>query len=246
MKPMTESEWLKATNPSNLLRWLQQQGRLSERKCRLFACACVRRVWHLLVDERSRHAIHVVEQADGQPGPASQAAAAAQAAAAVLAAGQARSAVAVAAQAAWGVLEQSSVWGSATAGQMAANAAATAAAIAVKFAARTGGAAGRPSAKRERAAQCRLLRCVFSDPWRAPPDVDPSWLAWNGGTVARLAQAAYDERLLPAATLDPDRLAVLADALEEAGCADTDLLGHLRGPGPHVRGCWILDLLLAK
>jgi len=41
-------------------------------------------------------------------------------------------------------------------------------------------------------------------------------------------------------------LPVLADALEEAGCTDADLLGHLRGPGPHVRGCWVLDLLLGK
>jgi hypothetical protein len=241
---MTESEWLKPTNPSTMLRWLQQRGRLSERKGRLFACACVRRVWHLLDDERSRNAIQVVERADGQPGPARQAAAAAQAAAAQLAAGQARSAVAAAAQAAWGVLEQSSVWGPATAGQMAANAAATAAAIAVKFAARAGGAAGRPSAKRERAAQCRLLRCVFN-PFR-PVSVDPAWLAWRGGTVPRLAQAAYDERELPSGHLDPARLAVLADALEDAGCSDADLLGHLRGPGPHVRGCWPVDLILSK
>jgi hypothetical protein len=61
-----------------------------------------------------------------------------------------------------------------------------------------------------------------------------------------LAQAAYDERVLPAGTLDTARLAVLADALEDAGCADADLLGHLRGPGPHVRGCWAVDLLLGK
>jgi hypothetical protein len=46
--------------------------------------------------------------------------------------------------------------------------------------------------------------------------------------------------------LDTVRLAVLADALEEAGCADADLLVHLRGPGPHARGCWVLELLLGK
>jgi hypothetical protein len=51
---------------------------------------------------------------------------------------------------------------------------------------------------------------------------------------------------LPAGQLDPTRLAVLADAVEEAGCTDADLLGHLRGPGPHVRGCWAVDLLLGK
>jgi hypothetical protein len=64
--------------------------------------------------------------------------------------------------------------------------------------------------------------------------------------VVRLAQAAYEERHLPAGTLDDGRLAVLADALEEAGCTDTDIVGHLRGPGPHVRGCWPVDLCLGK
>ena len=64
--------------------------------------------------------------------------------------------------------------------------------------------------------------------------------------MVALAQAAYDERELPAGTLDTTRLAVLADALEEAGCVQADILGHLRGPGPHVRGCWAVDLLLRK
>jgi hypothetical protein len=58
--------------------------------------------------------------------------------------------------------------------------------------------------------------------------------------------AAYEGRVSPAGGLDADRLAVLADALEDAGCADPDLLAHLRGPGPHVRGCWALDLVLGN
>jgi len=66
------------------------------------------------------------------------------------------------------------------------------------------------------------------------------------GLGGRLAQAAYDQRELPSGTLDPARFAVLADALDEVGCADADILGHLRGPGPHVRGCWALDLCLGK
>jgi hypothetical protein len=64
--------------------------------------------------------------------------------------------------------------------------------------------------------------------------------------VVSLAQAAYDERDLPSGHLDPGRLAVLADALEDAGGSDPDILGHLRGPGPHTRGCWVLDALLRK
>jgi hypothetical protein len=76
--------------------------------------------------------------------------------------------------------------------------------------------------------------------------LDPAILAWNDSTVVRLAQTAYEERHLPAGTLDSGRLAVLADALEEAGYTDADILGHLRGPGPHVRGCWAVDLCMGK
>jgi hypothetical protein len=65
-------------------------------------------------------------------------------------------------------------------------------------------------------------------------------------TVIALAQAAYEERILPSGELDPTRLAILADALEDAGCTDPEVLGHLREPGPHVRGCWALDLVLGK
>jgi hypothetical protein len=64
--------------------------------------------------------------------------------------------------------------------------------------------------------------------------------------VVAIAQGAYDQRELPAGTLDTSRLAVLADALEEVGCTDPDLLDHLRGPGPHYRGCWAIDILLGK
>jgi hypothetical protein len=64
--------------------------------------------------------------------------------------------------------------------------------------------------------------------------------------VLALAQSAYDYRIMPSGELDPARLAVLSDALEEAGCDDADILNHLRAAGPHVRGCWALDLLLGK
>jgi predicted component of type VI protein secretion system len=75
--------------------------------------------------------------------------------------------------------------------------------------------------------------------------LDPAWLSWHDGAVVKLAQAAYDQRP-PSGDLDRARLAVLADALEEAGCPVKDMLDHLRGPVPHVRGCWAVDLLLGK
>jgi hypothetical protein len=73
-----------------------------------------------------------------------------------------------------------------------------------------------------------------------------TWLTWNDAAVVCLAQAAYDERILPTGTLDNARLAVLADALEEAGCTDVQILTHLRGGGEHYRGCFVVDALLGK
>jgi hypothetical protein len=70
--------------------------------------------------------------------------------------------------------------------------------------------------------------------------------AWRTATVRALARAAYQERRLPEGILENGCLAVLADALEEGGCTGPDILGHLRGPGPHVRGCWGVDLILGK
>jgi hypothetical protein len=87
-----------------------------------------------------------------------------------------------------------------------------------------------------------LLREIFGNPFR-PVTANPAWLT---STVQSLVQAAYDERLLPAGTLHNDRFAVLADALLDAGCTDDAILDHLRGPGPHVRGCFLLDALLGK
>jgi hypothetical protein len=92
------------------------------------------------------------------------------------------------------------------------------------------------------AIQAALVRCIFGNPFR-PMAFNP---AWQTRVVVSLAQAAYDDRLMPAGTFNLERLAVLADALEEAGCDNAEMLGHLRGPGPHVRGCFAVDSLLAK
>jgi hypothetical protein len=95
-------------------------------------------------------------------------------------------------------------------------------------------------------AQTSLLRDIFGNPFRSPPVILPAVMAWNGGTVRRLAEAAYAERQLPSGHLHPDRLAVLADALEEAGLTDAELPQHLRGPGQHVRGCFAVDAVLGR
>ena len=93
---------------------------------------------------------------------------------------------------------------------------------------------------------CLFLHDLYGIPFRPPPPLSPSVLQWNGGTVKGLAEEAYEHRLLPSGHLDPQRLAVLADALEETGCSDEAILSHLRGPGPHVRGCWVVDMILGR
>jgi hypothetical protein len=95
----------------------------------------------------------------------------------------------------------------------------------------------------ERQAQSTLLRDIFGPlPYR-PVTYDPSCLT---PTVLSLAQQAYDDRILPSGHLSPNRLVTLADALAAAGSTDAMLLGHLREPGPHVRGCHALDQILGR
>jgi len=83
------------------------------------------------------------------------------------------------------------------------------------------------------------LRDIFGNPFQPLPTIDSSWLSWNDRSIRKLAQAIYDDRTF-------DRLPILADALEESGCHNEDILAHCRAPGPHVRGCWIVDLVLGK
>lgn len=83
--------------------------------------------------------------------------------------------------------------------------------------------------------QAALARCIFGNPYR-PVVFDP---LWRTESVVVLASSIYADCAF-------NRLPVLADALEDAGCASDDILTHLRGPGPHVRGCWVVDRLLGK
>jgi hypothetical protein len=90
--------------------------------------------------------------------------------------------------------------------------------------------------------QVCLLKDLFGNPF-TPLVVNDRW---RTAGVTSLARRCYADRQLPAGMLNPELLAVLADSLEDAGCDDPELLGHLRGPGPHWRGCWVVDLLLTK
>jgi hypothetical protein len=83
--------------------------------------------------------------------------------------------------------------------------------------------------------QACLLRCLVGNPFRRVR-INPRWLT---STVASLAEGIYADRAF-------DRLPILADALQDAGCEDADILAHSRSGGSHVRGCWVIDLVLGK
>lgn len=88
------------------------------------------------------------------------------------------------------------------------------------------------------ARECAIIRGVFGNPFQ-PITIEQALLDWRDGVISKIAKHIYDERSFA-------ELPILADAVEEAGCTNTELLKHLRHPGPHVRGCWALDLLLGR
>jgi hypothetical protein len=216
---MNEKEWHNGIGTKWMLEHVR--GRASPRQLRLFACASVRRLGSVL-QEAGLRAVEAAEAfADGRDSH-EQALSSSSLAAGLLGAGPVKGVQGDAIRA----LEY-----------MVANDPWDAAHAYVWVVARHN---GMPSAREaELAAQCHLLRDIFGNPFR-PVTPQPAWLT---PTVTDLARAAYEDRL-PAGTLDPARLAVLGDALEESGCCDTDLLNHCRQPGPHLLGCWLIELLL--
>jgi hypothetical protein len=221
---MTEAEWLACADPMRMRDFLR--GRDSERKVRLFACAYARRVRKKLTDRRGRTAVEVAERfADGLATPQELGSAATAAARAADESGS-RGYVG----ATYYVL---------CAAESPPNAPVC---HVFEYNVEVFGllySLANVLSRAEEKARARLLRDNFN-PFRSqaihPPALTPGVLA--------LAHAAYDERDLPSGHLDSARLAILADALEEGGCTDRGLLTHLRGPGPQVRGCWAMDLLL--
>jgi hypothetical protein len=219
------------------------RGRASGRKFRLFACACCRRIWELLPEDYSRKTVEAAELfADGRF-DARQMKAARMAnlkpgedvgcARTVGMIGIARiGSGPYAAYAAW--------WAAAPKPEKAARLSAENAALAGKCAALSENKAWSPEERddvweKELTGEAVLLREVFGNPFR-PAVPQQRWLT---PTVVKIAQQVDNERYF-------EDLPVLADALEDAGCDNADILSHCRGPGPHVRGCWVLDLILGK
>jgi hypothetical protein len=218
-------EWLAATDPGPMLEFLRESCRLTSRKWRLFGVACCHRINHLLTDDRSHRALAIAERfADGEAtagelDEAFEAAFDVGAASAEQAEGNSTE---------FETARRDPVLSAAWAASEVAHPDESADGVALASA-----DAAIPSV--ERNAQTALLRCLFGNPFR-PMTVLSSWRTSDALVVAT---GIYAYKSF-------DRTPILADALEDAGCADAELLGHLRGPGPHVRGCWALDLLLSR
>jgi hypothetical protein len=90
----------------------------------------------------------------------------------------------------------------------------------------------------ERTLLVEPVQDIFGNPFHSIT-TNPTWLTWNDGMVRKIVQAIYDERAF-------DRMPIVADALTDAGCDNADILNHCRNEGPHVKGCWVIDLLLGK
>jgi hypothetical protein len=224
---VTEAEWLAYNEPLQLLDHVIDRASL--RQLRLLACACCRRLWAALSEE-ARLTVEVAERyADGQAGRKELSGTKGGYYSAV----RADNCASLAARPSQGFRRQ--VRG------VVVQAVLSASADEDGWVRRTVPAIEAA----EKAALSALVRDVLGARFR-PVAVDPAWLKWDRGAVAQLARRCYEERELPSGLLSPQRLAVLADALLEANCDSAELLGHLRDPGPHVRGCWGVDLLLGK
>jgi hypothetical protein len=245
---MTQKEWLACDDLWPLLEHLQKKGNrkcptATERKLRLFACACCRRIWHYMLDERSRTAVEVAERcADGGVSQEELRVAAARAFEAARAerASDIDGLPECAAHDAIGYYDSNGAITTLTPSFFPLNAADNAALALATRANRANPERWVPcvwptEANDERAAQVVLFRDLFGNPFRRAT-LDPSWLTTK---VKMLAQSTYDDHAF-------HRMPMLADALEEAGCTNTDILEHCRTPAEHVRGCWVVDLLLGK
>jgi hypothetical protein len=252
-KPINEGQWLSAEGPDLLLSYLEQHRVITRvpggrRRLVLFACGCCRLVWERIEDEASRRAVEVSERAAEGQASRQELRAAEEEAEAVCKGTQqqlylfAREASASAERTRAGVrsgLAQAACMAATRRfSVMSAHSAAMTTATAVMWLA---GApeAGQQARRAMTARQAQLVRCIFGNPFRPLPDIDPAWPAWDGGAVRKLAASIHAERRF-------GDLPVLADALEEAGCADEAILRHCRDGGDHALGCWVLDRLLGK
>jgi len=234
---MTKQEWRECGKPDELLKYLMKSSahRGMTRKARLFVCACCRLVWDSL-ETYERKAVEIGERfADTQTTPDDlhnardlirlnkPAWASSDSDCVVIASASCES--------------NSRLWD--TAEQAAARVTQWRTRLALGPDAYQPNNDWRRYQARFRSELCDVLRCLFCNPLAPPRPLTPSLLTWNEGAVLKIAQTLYENRHF-------DELPILADALEEAGCTDREILVHLRKDGVHVRGCWVVDYLLNK
>jgi hypothetical protein len=232
---MTEEEWRSSADPAAMLSWLERRMLTDQRRLRLFVCGCCRLAWPAL-QPAVRALVEAAEDAADR-GPLDR-----------------PNFPPLCSRSHDALLELHRLRLSELEEEVR------------SLATRALAGADKKCAVRARAlcppatpfAQASVLRELFGNPIRKPRVVGASlhgrvamasprgkplfireWLDWHGGLVRQLARAIHEERAY-------DRLPILADALEDAGCDDAEVLGHLRGPGPHARGCWVLDLILGR
>lgn len=231
---MTERDWLECGDHRPMLAFLQGDpspaNRISERTLRLYACGCCRLIWDILPYQCCRWAVEATERyADGEVNGEAVAAEHELLNCVLIPPGEERGPGCQALMAAFfASLDPGDYPGRADEKSVAYAAAVRTPSLVIR--------AADPSC---RASVTRsvadLLRDVFGNPSRQV-EVDPTWLTWD---VTALARGIQDDRAC-------DRMLILADALEDAGCADEEVLRHSRSGGAHIRGCWLLDVLLAK
>ena len=218
---MTEDEWNITTDLSPMLAYLRAYDKASERKLRLFACACCRTVWNKMANHWSRMAVLAAERhADRQSSR------------------EVLSYVHSAASQGTGMVIDANGSGEERAAARSAFAAtdrrpffAASRACSYSLTAECGGP--------DSVARASLFRDIFGNPFR-PATIEASLLT---PSITALAREVYEHRTLPLGHLIPERLAALAEAL---GPSAREVVEHLRAAGPHVRGCWAVDLLLGK
>jgi hypothetical protein len=207
---MTEAEWLGCTKPDEMAVLLEKK--VSDRKWWLCGCALFRRSWHRL-NEETRKAVQITEALADEMGQASSRG----------------SHECVSIEQAW---EEAEVdWD-----KHVFNSPFFFAFLCLDF-------DTQQYTDKQRAIeewkQAQLIRDLVGPlPFRAKAR-DEAWLAWNNGTVAKLAETTYAERSF-------DVMPILADALSDAGCTDSEILDHCRRPAEHILGCWVLDFLLGR
>jgi hypothetical protein len=227
---MTEQEWLASREPRAMLAFLLGRGKATDRKVRLFGCACCRLIWDLLPDPRNRDMVLAIEDhPDGSFSDPDLDEA--------ISASSLRECELSSNPVYWVAKYLGRGFYKMTAGTSALT-------VALKAAATVPGGLAREAHMAEQADRLRDILGTLS--FRPLPPLPPAVLAWHDGTIPRIAEGIYEDRKLPEGTLDNGRLAILADALLDAGCQDEALMQHCREPDVHVRGCWAVDLVLGK